>query len=93
MTDQIFADGLMNISVQEGIVRIDFFQLSPTERDAEGKPARVFSHRLLLSLQGFLQTGSAIDQLITQMEQRGLVKRRPGGMAEPMTGGIADTRN
>ena len=90
MTDQIFADGLMNISVLEGAVRIDFFKHSPTERDKDGKPARVFSHRLVMTLQGFLQTAGAMDQLVSQMEQRGLVTRRAGGTAEATTGGLSD---
>jgi len=76
--NQLFVDGVFNVAIQDGAVRVDFFQLSPTQRDAEGKPARQFAHRLIMSPQGFLQTYSAMDQLVKQLEERGLVQRKDG---------------
>lgn len=76
--NQVFVDGVFNVGIQDGAVRIDFFQLSPTQRDSEGKSARQFAHRMILSPQGFLQTYSAMDQLVKQLEERGLVQRKDG---------------
>jgi hypothetical protein len=76
--NQLFVDGVFNVAIQDGAVRVDFFQLSPTQRDAEGKPQRQFAHRLIMSPQGFLQTYSAMDQLVKQLEERGLVQRKDG---------------
>lgn len=76
--NQQFIDGVFNVGIQDGAVRIDFFTYSPTQRDSDGKAARQFSQRLVMSPQGFLQTYSALDQLVRQLEERGLVQRKDG---------------
>ncbi len=76
--NQIFVDGVFNVGIQDGAVRVDFYQHSPTQKDSEGNPARQFAQRLILSPQGFLQSYSALDQLVKQLEERGLVQRKDG---------------
>lgn len=88
--NQQFVDGVFNVGIQDGAVRVDFFTFSPTQRDSEGKPARQFSERLIMSPQGFLQTYSALDQLVRQLEERGLVQRKDGA-ARTTSDSLPDT--
>lgn len=76
--NQVFIDGVFNVGIQDGAVRVDFFQHSPTQKDAEGRPARQFAQRMIMSPSGFLQVYSAMDQLVKQLEERGLVQRKDG---------------
>lgn len=91
--NQVFVDGVFNVGIQDGAVRIDFFTHSPTQRDSEGKPARQFSQRLITSPQGFLQVYSSLDRLVTQLEERGLVQRRDGGAPETTSESLPNTND
>jgi hypothetical protein len=49
MVTDIFIDGASEVSVHNGIVRINLVTLAAVEKDAEGRPVREVRHRLLLS--------------------------------------------
>lgn len=68
--DQVFCDGLGAISVINGTVRLDFVALSPTEKDATGKPAAVFRQRIIMGLDGFLQAGEKIGEVMPLLAKR-----------------------
>ncbi|WP_155976361.1 hypothetical protein [Novispirillum itersonii] len=74
--DQIFADGTTDISITGGVVRIDFFHYG-TGQGPDGKTEREFSHRLLMSAEGFLQMYTAADEVIRILLERGLIQRAP----------------
>jgi len=74
--DQIFADGTTDISINGGVVRIDFFHYGK-DKAADGKVEREFSHRLLMSAEGFLQMYTAADEVIRILLERGLIQRAP----------------
>lgn len=76
MSKQEFIDGVQEISIQGGIVRVDYFTYSATEDDAEGKPAKEFTKRLLMSPEGFLQSFSAMERIVDQLVDRGAIKRK-----------------
>lgn len=75
--EQRFCDGLEEVSVVSGVVRIDFFRFTAGPKDKNGRPPREHSHRVLLSPEAFIQTCGALDQVLKQLEQKGMVKRRP----------------
>jgi hypothetical protein len=89
MTKQEFVDGVQEITIQGGIVRVDYFTFSAEEKDASGKPAKVFAKRILMSPEAFLQTFSAMERIVDQLVERGAIKRKD----EKVNGGPATSPN
>ncbi len=77
--EQHFCDGLEEVSVVSGVVRIDFFRYTTGPKDKNGRPPREHSHRVLLSPDAFVQTFGALQEVVKQLEQKGMLKRRPDG--------------
>lgn len=70
MDDQVFADGIGQISVIAGTVRVDFVAYSPVEKDARGQPVAVFRHRLIMSIESFFQTAEKIQEAAQALSSR-----------------------
>ena len=82
MEQQIFADGIGQVTVIGGVVRLDFVAFSVTEKDAKGQPAAVFSHRVVMSLEGFMQSAAKLQEAALAVSN--LVQRaRETPAAEP----------
>jgi hypothetical protein len=69
MHDELYADGVGEITVGGTVVRVDLVSLSPTERDAGNAPKSVFRQRLIFSVEGF---ANAVD--LMQKALQGLVE-------------------
>jgi hypothetical protein len=69
MHDELYADGVGEITVGGTVVRVDLVSLSPTERDASNAPKSVFRQRLIFSIEGF---ANAVD--LMQKALQGLVE-------------------
>jgi len=69
MHDELYADGVGEITVGGTVVRVDLVSLSPTERDASNVPKSVFRQRLIFSVEGF---ANAVD--LMQKALQGLVE-------------------
>lgn len=69
-----FCDGVKNIGIDGGVVRIDFFHHGEVgggeDRD------RVHSHQVILSPEAFLQTYTALDQVVNELVDKGLLTRK-----------------
>src|SRR3954469_723376 len=73
MENQIFSDGIAQITVIGGMVRLDFVAYSPTEKDAKGQYLPVFCQRVVMSPDSFLHATAKMQeaaQAIAQMAQR-----------------------
>ena len=81
--EQIYSDGVEEVSITSGVVRIDMYQFVLGARDKDGRPPREVSHRILLSPEAFVQTYSALERVVNQLEEKGLVQRRGNGRAAP----------
>lgn len=68
-----FIDGVGDVRLHEGIVRIDTLALSPTRRDKEGNPVPQFVDQLVMSPHAFLRMVSAMGQTVKQMQDNGLL--------------------
>lgn len=83
MTEEVFADTISGVGLMGGMVRIDFASFSATEKDSDGKPAMKFHHRVVMPPEGFLRSFAAMQNLIKQLEQAGVLKRvAPGDSAD-----------
>lgn len=99
MTDEIYSDGIGNIILAGGVVRIDFVSLSPTAKDEAGKPATELRQRVVLSIEGFARSIGKIQDAANAMIKAGLIQRSPGEQEKtdttegPQAGNDATTRS
>lgn len=70
MESQAFADGVAAIAVIGPTIRIDFFTLSGTERDANGQPKPEVSHRVVMGLDGFLRANTKLQEVAEEIVRR-----------------------
>ena len=73
---EVFADGMGEITLSGGMVRIDLVSLSPSKQDAEGKPQLEFRKRIVMPPDGFLRSFSAMEDLVKKLVDAGVVKTR-----------------
>jgi len=77
----IFADGIGEITLAGGMVRMDLVSLVGSQKDSENKPRLEFSRRVVMPPDGFLRSFSAMENLVKQLIDAGLVKPRDGEQA------------
>jgi hypothetical protein len=79
MHDEIYTDGVEEITVGGSIVRVDLVSLSPTERDANNAPKRVFRQRLIFSLEAFANSVDVMQNALQGLVDAGVVRRNQAG--------------
>lgn len=80
--EQKYCDGVEEITITSGIVRIDLFHYTAGPKGADGRPPRETSHRLLLSPEAFVQTFKACELVVKQLQEKGLLQRRDQSPAQ-----------
>ena len=55
MSADYYADGVANIALLQGMIRIDFATLSLTEKDEDGAPVVEPNHRVIMTPQSFVK--------------------------------------
>jgi hypothetical protein len=86
---EIFADGVGEITLAGGMVRMDLVSLVGSQRDKEDPPKMRFKARVIMPPDGFLRSFAAMESLVQQLVKAGLVKRREDGVTTE-TSGIGD---
>jgi len=70
----VFADQVAGLGFQAGTFRI---ALAANVADDEGRTELIKSGYLILSPDGMLELRSQIDQMLTELERRGLINLKP----------------
>lgn len=73
MEQQIFSDGIGQVTIIGGTARLDLITYSASEKDAKGQPQPVFCQRIVMSLDGFMQSAAKIQeaaQAVANLMQR-----------------------
>ena len=83
MTDQIYSDDVGAITVSGPIVRFDLMIQSATEKDAQGKPKLVVSHRVIMPIDAFLRTATRMQSSVQDLVKKGVITRSPKSAAAP----------
>ena len=84
MHDELYTDGVGEITVSGTVVRVDLVTLSPTERDASNAPKSVFRQRLIFSVEGFANSVDVMQNALQGLVEAGAVRRNPPrASAEP----------
>ena len=73
---EVFADGMGEITLSGGMVRIDLVCLSASNKDSEGRPELELRQRLVMPPDGFLRSFSAMEDLVQKLIKAGVVKQR-----------------
>lgn len=83
MNTELYTDGVDEVTIGGSIVRVDLFSLSPTERDANNAPKKVFRQRLIFSAESFANSVEVMQNALQGLVDAGVVQRNqpraPGG--------------
>jgi hypothetical protein len=77
MHDELYTDGVEEITIGGSIVRVDLVSLSPTERDANNAPKKVFRQRLIFSVESFANSVEVMQNALQGLVDAGAVRRNP----------------
>ena len=77
IANHTFIDGVGDIRLRDGVIRMDLLALSPTQRDKENNPVPEFVNQIVMSPQAFMRMVSAMGQTLQQMKDQGLVTEAP----------------
>jgi hypothetical protein len=75
MHAEIYTDGVGEITVGGVIVRVDLVSLSPTERDANNAPKKIFRQRLIFSVDAFANSVEVMQNALQGLIDTGAIKR------------------
>jgi hypothetical protein len=87
MHSELYTDGIEEITVGGAIVRVDLVSLSPTERDANNAPKKVFRQRLIFSIEAFANSVEVMQNALQGLVDAGVVKRNQPRSSVDMLGG------
>jgi hypothetical protein len=75
MSNELYADGIGEITVTGTIVRIDLMSLSATERDAGNNPVPVFRQRIIMPVDAFANAVDLMQKALVGLVEAGAVRR------------------
>ena len=76
MNQEIFADGISAIHVTGGLVRIDLMTVQPHLKSDNGQPVLDVSQRLIMPLEGFVQSLAVQENIVKQLIEAGVLKQQ-----------------
>ncbi|NGN43857.1 hypothetical protein G6N74_22585 [Mesorhizobium sp. CGMCC 1.15528] len=75
MSNELYADGIGEITVTGTIVRIDLMSLSATERDDKNNPKPVFRQRVIMPVDAFANAVDLMQKALGGLVEAGAVRR------------------
>ncbi len=75
MTDELFCDGISEITVTGPIVRLDMTSFSPTKRDKNGNPEPVIRQRVIMSIEAFANSVDLMKKALDGLVEAGALRR------------------
>jgi hypothetical protein len=88
MRDELYADGIGEITVTGSIVRIDMVSLSATERDEKNTPRPELRQRIIMPLDGFANAVDLMQKALAGLVEAGAVRR----IGDSANGGEVDAK-
>ena len=85
MHEEIYADGVGEITVTGNIVRIDLVSLSATQRDSNNKPKAVHRQRIIMPVEAFANTAELMKNVLAGLVKSGAVKMQTAPQAKAAT--------
>ena len=84
MNREIFADGISAVHVTGNLVRIDLMTVQPQLKSKDGQPVVEVNQRIIMPLDGFVQSLGVQDNIVKQLIEAGVLKKdaQPASDAE-----------
>jgi len=82
MTQQFFADGISEITVAAGVVRMEYFVF----QKGGGTPEKQPLFTLLMPIEGFANSIPGLQDLFDKMLKDGIIKQRALNTSKPSSG-------
>lgn len=82
LSNHTFIDGVGDIRLRDGVIRMDLLALSPTARDKEGNPVPQLVDQLVMSPAAFGRMVQAMGQTVQQFQEKGLIPKGGGDGAK-----------
>lgn len=70
---ELFIDGVINVSLVKGLVRIDLYSLSATEQQGDGSAKPEFRQRLILHPSALPDIHRSLQFAVAALRERGLI--------------------
>ena len=68
-----FCDGLQEVSIVNGVVRLEFHRLEPVQRGGNRELQAVSEFTIALPAQGFMQALRVLDNVQARFKEQGLI--------------------
>lgn len=75
MNQEIFADGISAVHVTGNVVRIDLMTLQPHLKSDNGQPVVEVNQRIIMPLEGFVQSLAPQQDIVRQLIEAGVLKQ------------------
>jgi len=75
MNKEIFADGISAVHVTGNLVRIDLMTVQPHLTSENGQPVVEVNNRIIMPLEGFVQSLAVQDNIVKQLIEAGVLKK------------------
>ncbi len=83
MNREIFADGISAVHVTGNLVRIDLMTVQPQLKSKDGQPVVEVNQRIIMPLEGFVQSLGVQDNIVKQLIEAGVLKKDEQLSADP----------
>ena len=85
MNREIFADGISAVHVTGNLVRIDLMTVQPQLQSKDSQPVVEINQRIIMPLEGFVQSLGVQDNIVKQLIEGGVLKKDAQPSADPAT--------
>lgn len=75
MNKEIFADGISAVHITGNLVRIDLMTVQPHLKSDNDQPVVEINNRIIMPLEGFVQSLSVQDNIVKQLIDAGVLKK------------------
>jgi hypothetical protein len=86
MNNELYADGIGEITVTGSIVRIDLVSLSAVERDEKNNPKAVFRQRVIMPIDAFANAVDLMQKALGGLVEAGAIRRVADVQRLPVAG-------
>lgn len=75
MNQEIYADAISGVHVTGNIVRIDLMTVQPHLKSDNGQPVVDINKRIIMPLDGFIQSLTVQENIMKQLIDKGVLKK------------------
>jgi hypothetical protein len=75
MHDEVYTDGIGEVTITGSVVRVDLMSYSVTERDAQNQPVLAFRQRLIFPIAAFANSVELMQKALNSLLEAGAIRR------------------